>query len=162
MKPAYQTLKQNHYSSNTASESYVSEWDLFDELGYDYDALYKENPAYANTCAVRMSLALLKSSVPFSGRLRIKTGVYKGRYFEPGAKLLADQLCNPVAFGRPSIMPAASARRSLVGKKGVVLFWRVEGYGGGHIDLIDAMNSTYLCNSSCFFASREIWFWPLV
>lgn len=161
MKPAYYNLKRHHYSSDAGSASYVPAEKLYDEVGYDYEVLLKENPGYQNTCAVRMSLALLKAGVPFMGRLQVKAGDFKGKHFEPGAKLLADQLAKPAGLGRPSVLQRQAARQFLSGKKGVVLFWKIDGYGGGHIDLIEAMNNPYLCNSNCFFESREVWFWSL-
>lgn len=40
---------------------YVSGADLYAEMGIDHDDLIRQNPAYVNTCAARVSLALLKS-----------------------------------------------------------------------------------------------------
>lgn len=161
MKPAFLTLKSNHYSANKYHPSFMDSSELYRSLGYDIDALKKQNPGYANTCAVRMSLALIKSGVPFAGRLKIKAGKFKGRLIEPGAKLLADQLMMPAAFGRPELIKPADALSKLNGKKGVVLFWKIIGYDGGHIDLIETSNTVQVCNSACYFNSKEIWFWPL-
>ncbi len=162
MKPYYLILKNNHYSSERGKANYMSGADVYKEIGYDIDKLMKQNPAYENTCAVRVSLALIKSGVHFSGRLRIKDGPYKGRMIEPGAKLLADQLLKSNIFGRPEFINPKNAVTQLLGKKGVVLFWKITGYGGGHIDLIETSNTTPVCNSGCYYSSREIWFWPLV
>lgn len=161
MKPSYATLKSNHYSANNFQENHVSREKLHEELGYNDAELLKQNPAYQNTCASRMSLALIKSGVRFDGRLKIKTGKYKGRTFEPGAKLLADQLAKPHVFGKPQIINATKAIENLSGKKGVIFFWKISGYNGGHIDIIESTNSTLVCNSACYFDSKEIWFWPL-
>ena len=161
MKPHYITLKENHYSSDRVHPNYMSGENVYKEIGYDIDNLMKQNPGYENTCAVRMSLALIKSGVRFSGRLKIKNGPYKGRMIEPGAKLLADQLLKSSVFGRPKFIDPGNAVPQLMGKKGVVLFWKVTGYGGGHIDLIETSNSIQICNSACYFSSKEIWFWPL-
>ncbi|MBL1259899.1 MAG: hypothetical protein COB33_005115, partial [Thiotrichaceae bacterium] len=68
------------------------------------DELIKRNPVYVNTCAVRVSLALLKTGVSFTGRLPVKEGDFKGKKVEAGAKLLADQLMKPDAFGKPKII----------------------------------------------------------
>ena len=133
MKVGYAILKENHYSSHKTSSSYKSEQDVYKEIGYDFDGLIKQNSAYVNTCAVRMSLALIKSGVDFVGRLKIKDGPYKGKTIEPGAKLLADQLARPALFGRPDVFAPRDAITRLSGKKGVVLFWKIAGYGGGHI-----------------------------
>lgn len=101
MKPSFSTLQNNYYSSDKVRNNYLSGADLFAEMGLDHDALMMQNPAYQNTCAARMSLALLKSGVKFTGRLTIKSGKYTSKKIETGAKLLADQLMRPDMFGRP-------------------------------------------------------------
>ena len=35
------------------------------------------------------------------------------------------------------------------------------GAAGAHIDLIETANSVQVCNSNCYFACQEIWFWPV-
>ena len=162
MKPTYHTLKSNYNSSDYLNSSYLSAEDLYDEIGYDKNQLINQNPAYANTCATRMSLALIKSGVQFQGRLRIKTGPYKGRTIEPGAKLLADQLVQSSVFGYPFIFKSPNpALPELDNRKGLIFFWKISGYGGGHIDLIEASNSAQICSSHCYFSCKEAWFWPL-
>ena len=143
------------------SSAFVDAEALYKEIGYSYDNLVQQNPGYVNTCAVRMSLALIKSGTDFVGRLKIKEGPHKGRTIEPGAKLLADQLARPVVFGRPDVFAPPSAVSRLSGKKGVILFWKITGYGGGHIDLIESSTTMQVCNSACYFSSKEVWFWPL-
>lgn len=162
MKPTFSTLKSNYYSSNELQSNYVSGADLYAEMGIDHEELIKQNPAYINTCAARVSLALLKSNVSFVGRLTVKSGEYAGKKIEAGAKLLADQLKKPHIFGYPTLIDPKKATQLLSGKKGVVLFWKIAGYGGGHIDLIEPINSVQVCSSACYFSSKEIWFWPLV
>lgn len=161
MRPTFANLKQNHYSSNELSTSFVDAVALFNEMGHNYENLLKQSPDYVNTCAVRMSLALIKSDVTFVGRIKIKEGPYKGKMIEPGAKLLADQLAHPTAFGKPDLLSPENAVSLLSGRKGVILFWKIAGYGGGHIDLIEASTTVQICNSACYFSSKEIWFWPL-
>ncbi len=161
MKPAFITLKSNYYSSNELQSNYKSGSDLYAEMGIDHEKLIKQNPAYVNTCAARVSLALLKSGVTFVGRLPVKSGKFAGKRIEAGAKLLADQLKNPSVFGMPEIYKPADFLTKIQGRKGVVLFWKVTGYGGGHIDLIDSTTTVAVCNSNCYINSKEIWFWPL-
>jgi len=161
MKVDFSIIKTNHYSSDRISQSYKSGEDVYKEIGYSLDDLIRQEPAYENTCAVRMSLALIKSGVDFIGRLKIKDGAQKGKMIEPGAKLLADQLMRPVVFGRPDVFSPRDAIARLSGKKGVILFWKITGYGGGHIDLIETSATVQTCNSQCYFESKEIWFWPL-
>ncbi len=161
MKVNYALLKSKHYSSNESSASFKSQEDVYSEFGYNFDDLMMQNPAYENTCAVRMSLALIKAGVRFTGRLKIKDGPHKGKMIEPGAKLLADQLARPTLFGRPAIFSSRDAITRLRGKRGVVLFRKMSGYGGGHIDLIEIATTVQVCHSACPDASKEIWFWSL-
>jgi hypothetical protein len=161
MKPTYEELKKNYYSSNELTNNFVDGETLYSEIGYNQDALIQQNPAYVNTCATRLSLALLKAGVLFTGRLPIKAGEFKGSAIETGAKLLADQLMKPHVFGRPKIYKPSEFIQNTNGKKGVVFFWKITGYGGGHIDLIEVSNLIATCNSNCYFDSKEIWFWEL-
>jgi len=161
MKPSFMTLKANLYSSNKYNSNFMGGEELYKLIGYDIEELRKQNSGYINTCAVRMSLALIKSGVQFFGRLKIKDGPYKGRMIEPGAKLLADQLAKPQLLGRPELFSHSNAVARLSGKKGIVLFWKITGYGGGHIDLIETSITVQVCNSACYFSSKGIWFWPL-
>lgn len=161
MKPLYAILKKYHYSSDPVSNNYLSAEEVYEEAGFDLEKLIKQSPAYENTCAVRMSLALIKAGVQFNGRLQIKSGKWKGKSIEPGAKLLADQLMRKEVFGRPEVYKPADFVSKVINRKGVVLFWKISGYGGGHIDLIETKNTVSICNSNCYFESREIWFWEL-
>lgn len=161
MKPMYATLKKNYYSSNELAKNFVDAESLYTEIGYSQEKLIKQKAGYVNTCATRMSLALLKSGVSFSGRLLVKAGKFKGKKIEPGAKLLADQLLRRSAFGMPKIYKPSEFIKNINGKKGVVFFWKISGYGGGHIDLIEVSNKISVCNSNCYFSSKEIWFWEL-
>jgi hypothetical protein len=159
--PSFATLKFNHYSSNLNSPDFKDKVDVYREIGYDYDNLYAQNAQYQNTCAVRMSLALLKSNMRFGhpiSRLEIKSGPYKGRFVATGAKTLADELRKPTILGEP--LTGERAEKAMETKKGIVLFHGIPGYGGGHIDLIEPKN---LCHSDCYFSPglKEIWFWPM-
>ena len=161
MNISYATLKSNHYSSDQSNSSYLSAEEVYTEAGLNYENLIRQNPAYENTCAVRMSLALIKTGVSFTGRLRIKSGKYEGKTIEPGAKLLADQLKRKSLLGMPEVNKPTKFINKVLGKKGIVLFWKITGYGGGHIDLIEVSNTEQTCNSNCYFDSKEIWFWEL-
>lgn len=161
MKPTFQKLKSNHYSSEPSGTNYKSAEDLYAEIGHNLNNLLAQNAGYANTCATRMSIALLHSGVSFTGRLPIKAGSLKGKKIETGAKLLADQLMLAHIFGRPEIIDPAKAQTLLINKRGLIFFWKITGYDGGHIDLIETSNNIQLCNSHCYFNCKEIWFWAL-
>ena len=161
-KPLFATLYANHYSSDLNQVGrYVDGTDVYTEIGYDIDKLMKQDPNYRNTCATRMSMALMKSGVPMSGRMKVKAGALKGRSIEPGAKLLADQLSQKHLLGKPQILKPSEALKKLEGKQGVVFFWKMTGYSGGHIDLIKVDKAAEVCSSRCYLTSGEIWFWPL-
>lgn len=161
MKPTFQTLKSNHYSSEPGNKNYKSAADVYSEIGYKVEDLLKQNAGYANTCATRMSLALIKSGATFNGRLTIKLGSYKNKKIEPGAKLLADQLMQNSSFGKPEIINPTQGPATIGDRKGLILFWKITGYDGGHIDLIETSNKLQLCNSHCYFNCKEVWFWEL-
>jgi len=181
MRPLFATLKSHHHSSETSGANYKSGEDLYSDIGYDINKFIMNNSDYGNTCAARMSLALLSAGVPFTGRLEIKKGIHKGRLIETGAKLLADQLNKSSSFGKVTTVTDAKtasklldqkkavrfidaklADQSLEGRQGVIFFWKFDNYSGGHIDLLEFRNRQNVCNSNCYFhVSHEVWFWPL-
>lgn len=163
MKPSYAVLKANHSSSYFGSPDFVESKDFYASIGYDQ---VKLGIQFENTCAARMSVALIKSSVKFKGRLlSIKEGKWKGQRLETGAKNLADILSQPIVFGKPIIWHDSKKFQAGLGnKRGVVFFWKIDGYNGGsgsHIDLIEPGNAGVICHSHCYFTCKEIWFWEL-
>jgi len=161
-KPIFENLKSNHYSSDRMQPTrFLDGASVYREIGYDMDQLKRQNAGYENTCAVRMSLALLKSGTGITGRLKIKEGPLKGRFVESGAKLLADQLVQRGVLGYPQILTADNVQAKIQGKRGVIFFWKMASYSGGHIDLVESTNAASVCSSACYFDSKEIWFWPL-
>lgn len=64
--PPFNVIWRNYSSSHLVSRS-----DLYKEIGWDDVA---NNPAFENTCAIRISLAFIKSGVKVPGRMRIKRG----------------------------------------------------------------------------------------
>ena len=155
-------------------------WNSYpDPDNYPHDALFdsigwgdlKHNPLYENTCAIRMSICLIKSGIKFPGRMAIKSGKYKGHMIEPGQGKLSKILASPTILGKPQILTRNTYEDALKGKQGVIAFMRIPGYvvdGGlsGHIDLVmhgkilwlfDTLN----CADHCYWNSQEYWFWPL-
>jgi len=149
-RPAFSTLLANYYSNKVVTRD-----DLYFEIGWD-DLI--DNRLYENTCAVRISLALIKSGIPVKGRIRIKAGPHKGKMIEPGLLRLARMLATREYLGKPEKFVIGNAETEIEGRKGIVAFIKVPGYeGGGHIDLIDEC----VCASDCYWDAREIWFWEL-
>ncbi|MDB5800631.1 MAG: hypothetical protein JWL63_1570 [Rhodocyclales bacterium] len=132
---------------------------LYKEIGWE-DVIGKD--AWNNTCAVRMSLALLHCGVPIIGRFAIHSGPLKGKRIEPVQNKLSDQLIR--LLGEPEVFDHAEARKAdyhaLFGKTGIVSFMRIPDYVGGHIDVAD-YSSDWLCRRHCYFDASSIRFWSL-
>jgi hypothetical protein len=74
-KASFATLRANHDSSDrTQAARFVDGETVYKGIGYDMADLLKQSPAYENTCAVRMSLALMRSGVAINGRIKVKSG----------------------------------------------------------------------------------------
>jgi hypothetical protein len=146
---------------NYASKTVVKQAELFREIGWD-DLI--DHAAYENTCAIRMSLALIKCDVKVPGRMAINKGKYKGRLIEPGQARLAQSLTGPSLLGVPEKYRAKDAESKIGKKSGVIAFWSIPGYlsgAGGHIDLVSGTGVAIACSSGCYFNAAEVWFWPL-
>ncbi|MDO5528040.1 MAG: type VI secretion system amidase effector protein Tae4 [Paracoccus sp. (in: a-proteobacteria)] len=153
----YATLKANYASSNTAQGNFVSQRDLFTEIGWEE---FLGNPNYRNTCAIRLSLAIVKSGREVRlGSHRILKGPHQGKRVEVGMKRLAALLATPAWLGKPETLSARTPVNDLRGRRGIIAFHGIPGFsGGGHIDLIDPAEG---CASDCYFGAGELWFWPL-
>ena len=152
MKPHYALLRQNYPRTDTRAV-------LFTELGWP-DLV--GNKAFLDTCAIRMSVALRLSRVPFQGGgMRAKAGKIKGALIQIRQADLSQSLKR--LWGAPEVYKSEHEARDKIGiRKGVVSFFRIEGGNGGHIDLIaPAPNSFLDCARSCYFSAVTIWFWPL-
>jgi hypothetical protein len=108
-----------------------------------------------------MSVALAGARVPIHGRLTIKSGPLKGRSVEPGQGKLSQILRRK--WGAPEVYRSeAEARRGIGVRRGVVSFFSIDGSPQGHIDLVRPDEYGFQeCAMSCYFGSREYWFWPL-
>lgn len=152
MKPAYQVLRQ-FYPRTDSREA------LFADIGWD--DLVKD-PAYWDTCAIRMSTGLLRAGVMLPGaRMQAKAGTIKGKWIEPGQAKLSAILER--LWGRPKMYKNELLARAGIGRRnGVVSFFKIERSHQGHIDLIAMGEHGFLdCARSCFFSAVTIWFWTL-
>lgn len=125
---------------------------------------YAEHPLMQNTCAVRVSLALLGAGIqPSPGHMTVKAGPFKGKRIEQGQKRLSDFLRK--RLGQPEVFPSGlEAARKIGKRRGIISFFGLYGSGDsqGHIDLVEPTTSGGLqCAGSCYFTAREVWFWPL-
>jgi hypothetical protein len=155
MKPAFIAIQSGYPSTLEVPRAA-----LFQEIGWS-DLVNNFN--YTNTCAIRVSVALLKAGVAFPGRMRINTGRFKGRRIEPGQGRLSLVLAR--LWGAPEkYQGGAAAEKAIGGRKGVVSFWRLHpnlGDTQGHIDIVSGHVGELKCGNACYWGSSEVWFWPL-
>jgi hypothetical protein len=154
MRPFFSILNANYPRSEPREK-------LFARIGWS-DLV--ANQSYKDTCAIRMSVALLSSGVILPGaRMKANAGTIKGRYIEPGQGKLSQILRS--MWGAPEIYRGMMEAQDGIGQRsGVVSFFRIYGQptDGGHIDLVHPGTNGYLeCARSCFFMAVEVWFWPL-
>lgn len=156
----YDTLRANYAPSTPSHAGYVSLADLYRQIGWDE---FISNPNYQNTCAIRVSLALVKSGYPLTaGSHRILSGPHKGKRVQVSMTKLADLLATPAWLGKPEILSAQNPASALRARRGIIAFHGIAGYaGGGHIDLIDNSADALNCASACYFGAKQVWFWPL-
>lgn len=132
---------------------------LFTELGW---ADIIDHAGYKDTCAIRMSMALLHTGLTIPGAsMRVKAGPLKGKRIEPRQRRLSTTLKQ--LWGQPESYGSEKTARAAIGdRSGLISFFRIGGGPGGHIDLINpGPNGFAECMRSCFFGCQEIWFWPL-
>ena len=160
MRVDFDTLYANYPSSEVSRGNHVSQKDLFTEIGWDD---FIGNPNYNNTCAIRVSLAFVKSGVNIvPGSHKIQKGPFAGKSVEVSMRRLADLLARNNYLGRYEPYTPATAQNGIRARKGVVAFNNIPGYrGGGHIDLVLGGADATQCGSHCYYNSETIWFWPL-
>ncbi|MFS8124013.1 type VI secretion system amidase effector protein Tae4 [Rhizobium sp. BR 250] len=160
MRVNFDTLYKNYPSSDPSHPNYLSQRDLFTEIGWES---FIGNPNYHNTCAIRVSIAFVKSGiniVPASHR--IQKGSYAGKGTEVNMRRLTTLMKRTSYLGEPEPFTPATARNGIGARNGVVAFNNIPGYtGGGHIDLVRGGSEATQCASACYYNSETIWFWPL-
>lgn len=160
MNVTFDELNTNYASSDPSSPRYVSQRDLFNEIGWDQ---FVGRPEYHNTCAIRVSLAFLKSGHNISPRSHnVLAGPQKGKGIQVNMRRLADLLARNNYLGAYEPYTPQTARTGIGARRGVVAFNRIPGFsGGGHIDLVLGAADAARCASGCYYQSESIWFWPL-
>lgn len=92
---------------------------LFEDIGWK-DLLDK--PEYKDTCAIRMSVGLLRSGVSLPGaRMRANAGTIKGHYIEPGQGKLSMMLKR--LWGEPEVYKGAKPARAATDRSAVALMF---------------------------------------
>lgn len=157
MKPMFAVVQRNFYNTYD-----VKQQRLLTEIGWG-DLVGK--PEWKDTCAIRMSLALIKSGVTIPGRMRIKAGPHKGKLIEPGQANLSRMLRASHMLGEPELYRSHDFETKVGHRAGIVSFFRIDptapGPGQGHIDLVSLKQKMAMCESFCYWEAREMWFWPL-
>lgn len=164
MRVPYAKLRTHFPDTDSVSREELYHW-----IGYPENTT---NPNFYNTCAIRMSLALLGAGYPNPGDWKIKAGKYKGRAIEIRQRNLSAWLTQQV--GKPEKFNGGQeAEQKIADRRGIVSFFSI--YGGtdpqGHIAIIskDRWGRYLRCGNEidgtgtgCYWLSREVWFWPLV
>jgi Type VI secretion system (T6SS), amidase effector protein 4 len=157
VKPIFSVLRHHYPKFETRAELYA-------QIGWS-DVV--NSAAFKDTCAIRMSVGLLRAHVPLVGaNMKAKAGPLKDQRIETGQGRLSNILKR--GWGSPEVYRSEKdARDGIKQRTGVVSFFRIRQSGvpsnGGHIDLVfPAGNGFQECARSCYFESAEIWFWPLM
>ena len=163
MKVPYASLRAHFPDTDNVSREELYQW-----IGYPESA---SKPGYYNTCAIRLSLALLGAGYPNPGLWPIKAGKYKGRMIETGQRRLSAWLKRHV--GKPEVFKSGlEAERAIGARRGIISFFSLHGDDNpqGHIAIVskDRWGLYVRCGSEldgtatgCYWTSKEVWFWPL-
>jgi len=121
--------------------------------------LHACNIELPNQCAVRMSRALIDAGW---SRDVFKSTRYPGKVcphgYARGAQDLAAFLANVWGGRNLGWNAPGSTPKDVKGRKGLVAFMRIPGFGGqGHIDLWDGSAT----KTGDYWDSETIWFWDL-
>jgi hypothetical protein len=151
--PLFAVLKANHMGRDFRAPQ------VYEAIGHPG---MEEQPGWGNTCAIRMSIALIAAGIKIHpGRLRIKAGRFIGEMVEPGQHRLSEYLVHVI--GKPErYRSSEEARNTIARRHGIISFFSLHGTGQGHIDLVSVHDwPEFQCSGSCYWDSKEVWFWPL-
>ena len=158
MKKTPFSLVQSSYPSRVSTPKDL----LYASIGYPELSAKME---WDNTCAVRVSLALLGAGVNVPGHMTIKAGRFKGRTFQPGQAKLSAFLARSDNLGAPEkFNSSVEALIGVRGRRGIISFIGLHGPSDqqGHIDIVSPDHyGDPGCGNSCYWGAREVWFWPM-
>ena len=141
--------------------------ELYQWIGYPENI---GNPNFLNTCAIRLSLALLGAGYPNPGAWPIRAGKYKGRAIETKQRKLANWLVRQL--GQPEKFKSRQDAEAKIGaRRGIVSFFNIYGdeNAQGHIAIVaqDRWGLYIRCGqeidgtaTGCYWSSKAVWFWP--
>lgn len=142
--------------------------ELYKWIGYPENI---GNPNFENTCAIRLSLALLGAGFPNPGTYPVKAGRYNGRMIETGQRKLSNFLVRQL--GQPEkFKNGAEALKAIDSRHGIISFFQLHGpslTASGHIAIVAKdLEGEIRCGrdiegrfNGCYWGSVEVWFWPL-
>lgn len=118
--------------------------------------------SFPNTCAIRMSEALVKTNTKFTEAFKAAATNKCPHSFMRGAQDLAAVLAKATTLGPRKYgwagNPSATVPAEAKGKKGIICFMQIPGFDGqGHIDLWDGEYAV----GSDYWDAQTIWLWTL-
>jgi hypothetical protein len=119
-----------------------SKEDMAKEMGFEGKALETVVPLWGNTCAVRLSYCLLRCGIALGREPRrgheteVRAGGLRGKHIWMNQRSISKHLLEDV-FGKPKYLGVdLDALRGAIGNTGgVISFYCMSGYAGGHIDI---------------------------
>lgn len=160
MRVRFATLRRHFPDTFNVSQPEIMHW-----VGHPHEI---GNPGFENTCAIRLSLALLGAGYPNPGAWPVKAGKYAGRKIETRQRKLSDWLIRQL--GQPERCTGGIAKERIGQRTGIISFFNLYGSGDnqGHIDIIMPDRGGYLrCGNEnpdrggCYWTASSVWFWPL-
>jgi len=125
--------------------------------------IHKCSMYFPNTCAIRMSEALVAVNSNFleifknSGKNVCPHGYVRGAQ-DLAAILAKRSVFGPRDIGWTGKQTGGSMPSNVVGKKGIICYMNIPGYSGqGHIDLWNNSNPV----GAAYWDAKTIWMWKL-
>ncbi len=115
---------------------------------------------FPNTCAIRMSEALVRTDESFLAVFKASGRNLCPHGYMRGAQDLASALEKSSGLGRHRAgwSNPGSAPKDIMGRRGVICYMRIPGFAGqGHIDLWDGNGPV----GQDYWDSQTIWLWSL-
>ncbi len=117
---------------------------------------------FPNTCAIRMSEALVKTDSTYLDAFKSSAPNKCPHSYIRGAQDLASILAKPNVLGPRTYgwnaNPEGLAPKNAKGKQGIICFMNIPGFSGqGHIDLWDKEFAV----GSDYWDAKTIWLWEL-
>ena len=124
--------------------------------------IHKCTMHFPNTCAIRMSEALVKTDSEFLNIFNSAATNKCLHSYVRGAQDLASILAKPTALGLRTYgwngNPSGKVPQNAIGKKGIICYMNIPGFSGqGHIDLWNGNRPV----DSEYWDAKIIWLWEL-